>query len=139
MGEYIVPKILNHDLHIFQDKNGRLYEPSVYIFCADTVKHSQWAYDFLELNCIQMERDEPVILACLTRGIANYLAFEGEELLAEDRIASLNRVHQYFSWTRTLHLQAESVWKGVSRKPSWVNSTIWLVMQNRKFNYSRLH
>jgi len=41
LGEEIVPRILRNHQEIFKDKNGKLYEDSIYIFCADMIKHGQ--------------------------------------------------------------------------------------------------
>jgi hypothetical protein len=111
LGEHIVPRILTDHQEIFKDKNGKLYEDSIYIFCADTKKHSEWAYDYLDLNCIKIENDDKLILARLTRDIAQYFVSQGEQLFQNNNISSFNDAKQYYTWARQLYLQADSVKK----------------------------
>ncbi len=112
LGEFIIPRILTDHQQIFKDKNGKLYEDSIYIFCADMVKHGQWAIDYLDLDCIKMENDDQSILARLTRDIAKYFLSEGKELLQNDNdILSLNKALQYFTWSKELYYKAQSIVK----------------------------
>jgi len=112
LGEFIVPRILTDHQQIFKDKNGKLYEDSIYIFCADMVKHGQWAIDYLDLDCIKMENDDQSILARLTRDIAKYFLSEGKELLQNDNdILSLNKALQDFTWSKELYYKAQSIVK----------------------------
>ena len=55
---------------MFADENGKLYEDSIYIFCADTVKHGQWAIEYLDFDCIKMEKGDQAILARLIHEIS---------------------------------------------------------------------
>ena len=119
LGQYLVPKILERDQYIFQDRNGKLYEHSIYIFCADMAANAQWAEDFLDLDCIQMYNDERLILSHLTQHVAKYFISEGEQLLANEKIESIDdkielakKAEQYFTWAKTLYIKADSVWKG---------------------------
>ncbi|CAF4044542.1 unnamed protein product [Rotaria sp. Silwood1] len=111
-GQYIVPKLLSMDPGVFQDKNGKFYEHSIYIFCADMALHSRWAEEFLDLNCIQMYSDERAVLSRLARDIANDFVSKGEEEWVKDNIEAVKKACQYFTWARTLHTKAESVQKG---------------------------
>jgi hypothetical protein len=111
LGEYIVPRILTDHQEIFKDKNGKLYEDSIYIFCADMVKHGQWAIDYLDLDCIKMENDDQAILARLTRDIARYFISEGEQFIINDEILSLSKSKQYFTWAKELFNKAQLVVK----------------------------
>jgi hypothetical protein len=115
LGEYIVPRILTEYQHIFKDKDGKLYEDSIYIFCANMVKHGQWAIDYLELDCIKMEDDDLSILARLTRDIAKYFLSEGKEFLKNDKdILSLNKALKYLIWSKELYHKAQLVVKTLS-------------------------
>jgi len=113
LGEQIVPRILTDHQQIFKDnKTGKLYEDSIYIFCADMVKHGQWAIDYLELDCIKMENDDQTILARLTRDIAKYFLLEGKEFLKNDKdILSLNQAFKYLTWSKELYHKAQLVIK----------------------------
>ncbi|CAF2096194.1 unnamed protein product [Rotaria magnacalcarata] len=113
LGQYIVPKLLNKDPQVFQDKNGKLYEHSIYIFCAHMAAHAEWAQDFLDLNCIQMEHDEQIVLFWLTRDIANYFVTKGKEELTKTDIATIKQAYQDLTWGRSLYVKANSVKKGL--------------------------
>jgi hypothetical protein len=113
LGEHIVPRILTDHQEIFKDENGKLYEDSIYIFCADMVKHGQWAIDYLDLDCIKMENDDEAILARLTRDIAKYFLSEGKNLLANNKndLNSLKKSLKYFTWSKELYHKAQLVVK----------------------------
>jgi len=112
LGEHIVPRILTDHQEIFKDKNGKLYEDSIYIFCADMIKHGQWAIDYLELDCIKMENDDQSILARLTRDIAKYFLSEAKEFVKNDNdILSLKKGLQYLTWAKQLYHKAQLVVK----------------------------
>jgi len=112
LGEQIVPRILRDHQEIFKDKNGKLYEDSIYIFCADMIKHGQWAIDYLELDCIKMENDDQAILARLTRDIAKYFLTEGKQLITNSNdLLSLEKGMQYLTWSKELYHKAQSVVK----------------------------
>ena len=53
LGKDIVRQLLTDHKHVFTDMNGKFYEDSIYIFCADAAKHAEWAFDFLDLGCYQ--------------------------------------------------------------------------------------
>ena len=38
-----------------------LYSSLIYIFCADMIKHGQWAIDYLHLHFLNMENDDQMI------------------------------------------------------------------------------
>lgn len=111
-GQYIIPKLLEHDPQIFQDKNGKFYEASIYVFCANMAKHAEWLMDYEELNCIKMERDERLILCWLTKDIAEYFLLKGKEEIRKDGIESARKACQYFNWSRGLYIKADTVFKG---------------------------
>jgi len=112
LGEYIIPRIFTDHQEIFKDKNEKFYEDSIYIFCADMKKHTQWAYDYLDFNCIKMENDDQTILARLTRDIAKYFVSEGQQLFSNNNnISSLNHAKQYHVWARELYLKADAIKK----------------------------
>ncbi len=113
LGEHIVPRILTEHQEIFQDENGKLYEDSIYIFCADMMKHGQWAIEYLDLDCIKMENDDQAIVARLTRDIAKYFLSEGKKLL-EKNLNDLNSYEKslkYFTWSKELYHKAQFVVK----------------------------
>lgn len=119
LGQYIVPKILERDQHIFQDRYGKLYQESIYIFCADMAAHAEWAQDFLDLECIQMQNDERLILSQLTQHIAKHFISEGEQLLVtetnapvDEKLIPAKQAEQYFTWAKKLYIRANSVWNG---------------------------
>lgn len=111
LGEHIVPQILTEHQDIFKDKNGKIYEDSIYIFCADMIKHGQWAIDYLELDCIKMENDDQAILARLTRDIAKYFLSEGKQFIENNDLLSLEKAMQYFTWSKELYHKAQLVVK----------------------------
>lgn len=111
-GQYILPKLLTRDPHIFQDSDGKFYEDSIYIFCADIAQHAQWADDFLELGCIKMGADENMVLCWLTKDIANYFATKGEQELSSDDIEMVKNALQHFTWARALYVKANGIWRG---------------------------
>ena len=112
LGEHLVPELLTDHQEIFKDQNGKLYEDSIYIFCADMIKHGQWAIDYLDLDCLKMENDDQAILARLTRDIAKYFLSEGKELLNHNNNSqSLRKALQYFKWSKTLYHNAQSIVK----------------------------
>ena len=111
LGEKIVPRILTEHPQIFQDRFGKFYEDSIYIFCADMIKHGQWAIDYLDLDCIKMENDDQAILARLTRDIAKYFLHEGKEIVQTNQndIASLEKALKYFTWSKELFRKAQMI------------------------------
>jgi len=110
LGQFIVPQILTDHQEIFKDENGKLYEDSIYIFCADMVKHGQWAIDYLELDCIKMENDDQTVLARLTRDIAKYFLSEGKEYLQNSNdLVSLKKSLKYLTWSKELYRKAQLV------------------------------
>jgi hypothetical protein len=113
LGEDIVPRILTDHQEIFKDKKtGKLYEDSIYIFCADMVKHGQWAIDYIDLDCIKMENDDQSILARLTRDIAKYFISQGKEFLQnKNDLISLKKALKYFTWSKELFHKAQFVVK----------------------------
>ncbi|CAF0974066.1 unnamed protein product [Rotaria sordida] len=109
-GEHIVPRILNDHRKIFTDNNGNIYKDSIYVFCANVAYHGQWALDYEELDCIKMENDDRMILARLTRDIANYLKSKGEQEFSNDNnSSSVELALQYFGWAKKLYEQADKV------------------------------
>jgi hypothetical protein len=113
LGEDIVPRILTDHQEIFKDeKTGKFYEDSIYIFCADMVKHGQWAIDYIDLDCIKMENDDQSILARLTRDIAKYFISQGKEFLQnKNDLISLKKALKYFTWSKELFHKAQFVVK----------------------------
>ncbi len=113
LGEDIVPRILTDHQEIFKDeKTGKFYEDSIYIFCADMVKHGQWAIDYIDLDCIKMENDDQSILARLTRDIAKYFISQGKEFLQnKNDLISLKKALKYFTWSKELFHKAQHVVK----------------------------
>jgi hypothetical protein len=112
LGEHIIPKILKEHQEIFQDENGKISEDSIYIFCADIVKHGRWAIDYLDLDCIKMENDDQAILARLTRDIAKYLFSKGKIFIQNGNdLLSLNKSLEYFTWSKQLYHKAQSIVK----------------------------
>ncbi len=112
LGKTIVPKILPNHKEIFQDKNGKLYEDSIYIFCTDMAMHSIWAEEYLDdFGCLKMENNDKFVLARLPRDIAKYFISQGEELFQTNHIESLNNAKQYYLWSKQLYLKADSVQK----------------------------
>ena len=112
LGEHIVPELLTDHRKVFEDENGKLYEDSIYIFCADMIKHGQWAIEYLDLDCIKMENDDQAILARLTRDIAKYFLEQGKQLsIDKNHVHSLNKALKYFNWSRTLFHNAQSIAK----------------------------
>jgi hypothetical protein len=109
LGEHIVPDILNNHRKIFEDDNGNVNKISIYVFCLNMAYHSQWALDYVDLDCIKMENDDRIILACLTRDIANYLESRGKKEFSNDNSASVELALQYFGWAKKLYEQADKV------------------------------
>ncbi|CAF0806795.1 unnamed protein product [Adineta steineri] len=112
LGQHIVPAILNNHQSIFQDKNGNLYEDSIYIFCANMTAHIEWARQFLDFCCIKIITDDRQMLARLTRDIAKYLSSKGEEELSNNNLSAITLALQYFSWAHNLYQQADKVRPG---------------------------
>ena len=132
LGEYIVPTILTNHQDIFQDQNGKIHEDSIYIFCANMVKHGQWAIDYLDFDCIKMENDDQAILARLTRDIAKYFLLKGKQFLEnENYIQSVENALKYFTWSKRLYDKAQSIVK--THTSQTLLNDIQLVIQQAEF------
>ena len=110
LGELIIPRILPNHKQIFEDENGKIYEDSIYIFCADMAKHKEWATEYLEFGCIKMDNNDQTILARLTRDIAKYLLSEGKKLVNDNNdLISLEKSLKYFHWSKQLYDKAQTI------------------------------
>ncbi|CAF1162497.1 unnamed protein product [Adineta steineri] len=132
LGEKIVPKILDEHQEIFQDENNKLYEDSIYIFCADMVKHGQWAIEYLELDCIKMENDDQTLLSRLTRDIAKYFLFKGKQFKenSNNLLSSLEKATKYFTWAKELYHRAQTIIK-THTSTNMINEIDQLIIQTQ--------
>lgn len=104
LGESAVKQIIKQYPHLFMNKQTNEPYDSIYIFCSDLEKASEWADDYRDH--VQLFNIEADLLQRMTRDLGEEFFKQGQQLLdIDDNKLAVKRL----SWSRSLFMRHESL------------------------------